>query len=302
MQPLDGYAGNAVAFTAGVGGTPTLAPSGSVTFFDNGHPNGSVILTGQLSTTYTASNLAPGPHAFTAAYTGDDSFTASVSPAITLTSPFSNTSLALSTASPTAIAGAAITFTANLTPASAAGSVTFLDGNTVLAQQPLNAGQAAFTTSTLAIGPHALTAIYAGDSNDSIAASPVLAVTIKPSPTTLTLANLPVSQTVGTPVVLTASIIPVAATGQVTFLDSYTAPNQPQATIQTLGQTSLHAGVATLTLPTLPAGSHILSRCLCRRPREPRHHLRTRDHRDHTPLPQRSSSARRKPASLTCPL
>ncbi len=259
VQPLDGYAGNAVAFTAAVVGPLDLGASGTITFFDNGRPTGSATLTGQQPATYTASNLTPGAHAFTAAYAGDNSFTASVSPAITLTSPFSNTSLALSTAAPTAVAGAPVILTATLTPASAGGSITFLDGNVILAQQPLAAGQATFTTSTLAVGTHALTVLYAGDPNDSIAASPVLAVTIKPSPTTLILAGLAVTQIVDTPVSVTASITPVTATGQVTWLDSYTAPNQPQATIQTLGQTSLHAGLATLNLATLPVGNHVLS-------------------------------------------
>ena len=259
VQPLDGFAGNAVAFSAAVVGPASLGASGTITFFDNGRPTGSAALANQQPATYTASNLAPGAHAFTASYTGDNSFTASVSPAITLTSPFSNTSLALSTAAPTAIAGTPVTLTANITPTAATGSITFLDGNAVLAQQPLTAGQATFTTASLALGPHALTATYAGDANDSIAASPVLSVAIKPSPTTLTLASLPPTQVVGTPVSLTASITPAAATGQVTYLDSYTAPNQPQATIQTLGQANLNAGLATLSLPTMPVGSHVIS-------------------------------------------
>ena len=258
-QPLAGYTGNAVAFSASVQSQAILTPTGAVTFFDNGRPTGTAGLTGERAATYTASNLTPGTHAFTATYSGDATFTPSTSAPADLTTPFSNTSLTLSAPAPTSIAGTPITLTANLTPTSATGTITFADGNAILAQLPLAAGQAAFTTSTLALGPHALTAIYSGDPNDSIATSPVLALTIKPSPTILTLAPLPPSQTAGTSTLLTASITPATATGSITFLDSYTAPGQSQATTQTVGQATLVTGSATLAAAVLPTGTHVLS-------------------------------------------
>ena len=261
-QPLAGYTGNAVAFTAAVQVPSALAPTGSVTFLDNGRPTGSTSLTGATAT-FTASNLTPGTHAFTATYTGDANYTPSTSAPADLTSPFSNTSLALSTAAPTAFAGAPVTLTAALAPTTATGTVTFLDGNTILARQPLNPlngqGQAAITTSTLALGPHTLTALYSGDANDSIATSPVLALTINPNATTLTLAPVPTTQAVGNPVRLAVTITPAASTGAIIFLDSYTAPGQTQATIQTLGQATLAAGAATFTYSSPPPGNHVLS-------------------------------------------
>ena len=257
-QPLAGYTGNSVAFTASVKVPGALAPTGSITFLDNGRPAGTASLTGATAS-LTTSNLIPGPHAFTATYTGDTNFNPSASVPADLISPFSNTSLALSTTAPNAFAGTPVTLTATVTPASATGAVTFLDGNAILARQPLAPGLATFTTSTLALGPHALTALYSGDPSDSIATSPILVLTVNPNTTTLTLAPVPPTQPVGNPLRLAVSIVPTASTSAITFLDSYTAPGQSQATIQTLGQATLAAGAATFTYGSPPPGTHVLS-------------------------------------------
>jgi Big-like domain-containing protein len=62
-----------------------------------------------------------------------------------------------------------VTLTATIMPTSGSGTptgtVTFSDGSTVLASQPLTNGQATFTSSTLAVGSHSITATYPGDAN-----------------------------------------------------------------------------------------------------------------------------------------
>src|SRR5262249_28625649 len=65
--------------------------------------------------------------------------------------------------------GQAVTFTATVTalpPATGVptGTISFLDGTTVLALVTLANGQASFTTSSLAVGIHTITAQYSGDS------------------------------------------------------------------------------------------------------------------------------------------
>jgi len=54
------------------------------------------------------------------------------------------------------------------------GSVSFLEGGTVLATVPLTGGTASFTISALSVGPHTLTATYAGDTLFNPQVSPVL--------------------------------------------------------------------------------------------------------------------------------
>ena len=64
-----------------------------------------------------------------------------------------------------------MTFTATVTAASPGsgtptGSVTFYDGTTILGTGSLRgSGTATFTTSSLAVGTHAITAVYGGDAN-----------------------------------------------------------------------------------------------------------------------------------------
>jgi autotransporter-associated beta strand protein len=68
------------------------------------------------------------------------------------------------------VVGQPVVFTATVRPVPPAtvtptGTVTFRDGATTLGTVPLDAsGQAAFTTSTLPLGPHMITAVYSGDS------------------------------------------------------------------------------------------------------------------------------------------
>jgi len=79
--------------------------------------------------------------------------------------------LTASPAAPTAGQPVTITATTRAVPPGAGlptGTVTFLDGATILVTAQLNgAGQASITTSTLAAGPHTITANYGGDGNFS---------------------------------------------------------------------------------------------------------------------------------------
>src|SRR5439155_9319295 len=79
------------------------------------------------------------------------------------------TTTALSSSTNTPVVGREVTFTASVTgtvpgAGTPSGTVTFQDGATPLGTGTLNgAGQATFSTSTLAAGTHAITAVYAGD-------------------------------------------------------------------------------------------------------------------------------------------
>jgi hypothetical protein len=98
-------------------------------------------------------------------------------------------------ATATATAGAPVTFTANVAPVGTfssyvpSGTVTFLDGGVALPSvagspnpAPLVAGAASYTTSSLAVGTHSLTATYSGDTNfGSISSLPPFTETITSS-------------------------------------------------------------------------------------------------------------------------
>jgi hypothetical protein len=75
--------------------------------------------------------------------------------------------------------GTPVTFTAKVSPSAATGTITFLDGSTALGNPvALSGGQATWTTSSLALGAHNITAIYGGDATYSGSASQTVAQSV----------------------------------------------------------------------------------------------------------------------------
>jgi len=106
------------------------------------------------------------------------------------------------------VAGQPVTFTATVKPTqqgggTPTGTVTFFDGATALGNVPLSSSsQAAYVTSTLAIGTHSITATYSGDANFAPSTSVVVSQAVTGSPVvTLT----PTSLTFPTQVIFTTS-------------------------------------------------------------------------------------------------
>ena len=60
-----------------------------------------------------------------------------------------------------------------------AGVVTFWNGLSQLGTRALTAGKATLATSTLAVGTHAITAVYGGSANDAGSTSPIVSQTVK---------------------------------------------------------------------------------------------------------------------------
>src|SRR5205823_4705318 len=64
------------------------------------------------------------------------------------------------------------------------GTVTFLDGSTVLGTAPVNdAGQATLTIAAFSVGPHTITAVFSGDANHAPSTSTVASLFISTAPT-----------------------------------------------------------------------------------------------------------------------
>jgi hypothetical protein len=132
--------------------------------------------------------------------------------------------------------------------------VTFKDGTNILGTVSLTASQAAFTTSVLALGSHAITAVYGGDASFQSSTSASLiqvvqaaaTITAVSSSSNPSLVNQPVTFTATVSVVLPGSGTP---TGTVTFKDGANA----------LGTGTLAAGQATFTTSSLAAGGHSIT-------------------------------------------
>jgi hypothetical protein len=133
--------------------------------------------------TTSAGALSPvGVYPITAALTGvaAGNYALAVAPGnLTIAQAPTLTTVSASTSAP----GVGVPVTLNLQVASMTsgvptGTITVLDGTMVLSVTQLAAGAAVFSTSTLALGAHSVSAVYSGDANFLPSTSPVASVTV----------------------------------------------------------------------------------------------------------------------------
>jgi hypothetical protein len=150
--------------------------------------------------------------------------------------------------------GQAVTFTATVTTSGSnapTGTVTFDDSSMALGAGTLNgSGVASYTTSSLTVGQHSITALYGGDVNNAGSTSAVLTQIVNTATTTTALASSANPAMSGSSVTLTATVTTTGATiptGTVTFNDGWTA----------LSTGTLNgSGVATYMTSSLAVGQH----------------------------------------------
>lgn len=165
--------GQAITLTAGVAfsglGTASGTPTGTIKFMEGSTVLGTVTLNPSAVATLTI-NPTGGSHAYTAVYSGDSAFATSTSATLTQQVTLGNTMTTLTSSGSPAVVGASVTFTATVAPVSPAagtptGTVTFMDGTTVLGTGTLTNGTATFSTTSLSQGNHSITATYSGDTS-----------------------------------------------------------------------------------------------------------------------------------------
>ena len=181
--PNPATAFQSISLTAQVTQLTGAMPTGTVAFFANGLQIGSAPVQSGKALFSTAA-LGAGTYAVTASYPGDTTFSSSTSAAYFLVVAPEPSQISLTSSANPAMAGSSVTFTAKLSVAAGnpSGTVQFYDGPAPLgAAVPLGAqGIATYSTSTLALGIHSITATYSGDPNTSAATSPVLQQSIVP--------------------------------------------------------------------------------------------------------------------------
>jgi hypothetical protein len=156
-----------VTFTATVTSTSQAAPTGTITFSDDGHALATVSIANGKAR-FSTSSLDAGVHSITASYSGDESLLPSTSPELDQVIRADTRTKLTSSHNPSR-RGQAVTFTAEVVANSGetpTGKVTFRDFSTVLATVKLSRGQATFTTSRLRKGHHLIRADYCGSSTD----------------------------------------------------------------------------------------------------------------------------------------
>jgi hypothetical protein len=161
-SPNPSVFGGSVTLTATV--TPAGA-TGAVQFFDGSTLLGASNLSGGQAQLVTSS-LTAGVHSLTASYSGTATHDPSTSSPVsqTVNKANSTTTLSANPPSPSHV-GETVTFTAQVAPAAATGTVQFKDGSTIIGTAQLSGGTAVFATSSLAKGNHSIRAVYLGDAN-----------------------------------------------------------------------------------------------------------------------------------------
>ena len=176
-----------VTFTATV--TPRTA-TGTVQFMLDGKAlDNPVALSNGGATSDVITSLAIGKHVITAIYSGDSIDAPSIGllqGGQIVQRGSTSTSISLTSSLNPSKYGQAITFTAVVVagPTIAGimtGTVTFKDGNIVLATRSLNSiGQATLTTSSLLVNSHTITAIYGGNTNFSASTGTITQIVLSP--------------------------------------------------------------------------------------------------------------------------
>jgi large repetitive protein len=168
--------------------------------------------------------------------------------------PSASTTQISSSANPSA-SGQSVAFTATVAPqgapGTATGTVTFSDGGTTLATQPLSGGIATLSSAALSVGSHSITANYNGDANNQASSATLTQVVSAAGTTTTVQSSSPIS-TYGQAVTFTATVTDIAP-----------GSTPPEGTvIFTAGTNTLLGfapvaadGTASITTSTLPVGA-----------------------------------------------
>jgi hypothetical protein len=178
LTPSPSAYGQAVTVTATVTSTAPGGPTGAVTF-----KNGSTVLGTATLNSGTASlittKLAVGTDSITASYNGDTRSAKSVE-AMTDIVHQATTVAALASSLNPSPAGRIVRLTATVDSPTTlvTGSVTFMDGANTLATVNLTGGKATYSTTTLSVGAHNVTAVYHGTVNIIGCTSPSLMQTV----------------------------------------------------------------------------------------------------------------------------
>jgi Bacterial Ig-like domain (group 3) len=268
---------NPAAFNASVTFTAAVpaAASGSITFSDGATVLGTGAVNSAGIAVFTTSNLAIGSHTITATYSGNSSYETATSAPLAQTIGKIPTAVTLSPSAPTQLLNNSVIFAATVSAASPTptGTVTFLEGTTVLGTVALNtngtvvalakSADAAYATSALATGSHQIVAVYSGDASFAPSTSAPVTYIVQDFTNTV---NGTASQNLfpGDKTSYTFDLAPLGAT---TFLSdlNLTVTGLPPGTTYTFTPATITAGSGTtsvvlnvVTSSSLSAQNHML--------------------------------------------
>ncbi|RDI16232.1 Ig-like domain-containing protein [Rhodococcus sp. AG1013] len=251
--PASALTGSAVTLTATV--TPSNA-QGSVQFRDGSTNIGAPVVVSNGTATLQHTFDTAGNHDISAAFTSGAGFGESTSAPqpVTVTAPDVQTSTTLQVP-PTAETGTAVTLTADIDPADAAGTVQFTDGGSNIGSPvTVSGGKAELSHTFTSAGNHSVSAVFTGSTGflGSTATAKNVIATNPPAAdveTTTALTVQPTAQT-GAAVALSVAVTPANASGTVQFKDNGNNIGNPVA---------VNGGAAGLQHTFTTSGSHSIT-------------------------------------------
>lgn len=254
--------GQLITFRAEVTADDDTTPSGSVQFSVDGQDIGEPVAVDGSGVALSAPypSPTPGDHTVIAAFTAQPGYTGSGA-ILTQTVEAAEVDIDLTSSDGDSAVGADLTFTAVITSAGGTptGLVQFaIDGQPLGAAVELVDGEAVSpVVGDLAPGDHTVTALYGGDANFRPATAQLDQDVVRVA-TTTTLEVAQTTVTYGSPVSVTATVVPAsgthgAPTGSVRFLSDGEEVARVALSPQDDG-----SAVATAQLSGLTAGSHAL--------------------------------------------
>jgi len=168
----------AVTLTATVSSAGPV-PAGIVTFKNGSTPLGIATLSGSVAK-LTKATLTAGTSTITASYGGDAPDAKSTSLSLTQVVNQATSKTTLGSSPNPSTAGQNVTFKATVTSPTTkpTGTVTFMDGTTVLGTGTIAGGKASYSTAALSAGSHNITAVYSGTANITGSTTSVLVQTV----------------------------------------------------------------------------------------------------------------------------
>lgn len=261
-------AGDPATFTATVSVVTANSGSGNiggtVNFMQGTTKLGSGTLNAATATSSTATvttaltDLPVGTDSIVAVYVGSPNYATSTSSPLVQTVTLATSAISLTSAVSPSTAGKPLVLTATLTSNGGlpTGSVTFMDGTTSLGTAAINASGVAVLSAAghfWTVGTHTLTAVYAGDADNSASTSTPISELINIASTTTTLTSSLNPAGLGATVKFTATVTTAggAPTGTVEFFD-----NTNDLGPGTITATGASTGTASLSTSTLIIATH----------------------------------------------
>jgi hypothetical protein len=239
-----------VTFTATIPSPNGVAATGNITFKDGANGLGVMALSNSTAAITTAA-LSVGTHIISALYSGDANFSGgNVSSLAVVVNQAGTSVVVVSSGNPSAY-NQPVPFTATVTPqygGTTSGTITFSDSGSPLANVALVGNQATFTTPSLGIGTHSITAAYSGDSNFTGSTSSAIAQLVNQASSIVTVSSSANPAVVGQQVTFTVQVVGQyggTLSGTVTF----------QAGAGVLGTLTVSEGVAAAVTHTFPTAA-----------------------------------------------